>query len=137
MIDLKKLLAYLLMAILLVSCDDSDDNNPSPPPDARDKFIASWNVNDQCNKGNYVVSISVDPGNSAQVLINNFANSGASQPDTAIVAGNNIVIPAQSNSEGWLISGNGDYNVDGTISWVFTLVISGYQESCTATYSKD
>ena len=58
------------------------------------------------------------------------------QPDTALIAGNSIVLSTQINSEGWQISGNGKYMDDGTIDWTFTLLISGYQESCTATYTE-
>ncbi|MEN8224452.1 MAG: hypothetical protein ABFS05_03745 [Bacteroidota bacterium] len=133
-LSLPKKLILCLYVLVFVSCNPEDDTNPSPVPDVRDKFIAEWNVSDACSKGNYIVTISKDPSNTAQVLLQNFAGSLASQPDTAIVAASSIVLFQQTNSEGWQVKGSGSYLEDGSIDWVFTLVISGYEESCTATY---
>jgi hypothetical protein len=132
------ILRFLFISVLfiLICCNTSDDNNPSPVPDVRDKFMGDWKVTDECSKGNYIVNIRKDPSNSAQVLLQNFANSTASVFDTAIVAANLFFLYQQMNSEGWLIEGEGNYQLDGTIAWVFTLVISGTLESCTATYVK-
>lgn len=126
----------LAMIMTMVSCTTDDDNNPSPVPDVRNKFIGDWNVIDGCSKGNYMVKISKDPSNTSQVLLSNFANSNASDPDTALVVGNSLILQTQTNSEGWVIAGTGEYNVEGKIQWVFSLTISGYQENCTATFSK-
>lgn len=126
----------LLVLALFVSCEDSDDNNPSPVPDVRDKFVGTWNVTENCNKGNYVASISKDPSNSARILLSNFADSQAGQPDTALVASGTAHLYAQINSEGWYLEGNGTYNADGTIGWQFTLEISGFREDCSATWTR-
>ena len=136
----QKLIISILISIFFLSlgsCDTSDDNNPSPIPDVRDKFVGEWKVTDACSKGNYNTFITKDPSNSSRVLLQNFANSNASQPDTAIVTASSVYLYQQTNSEDWLIEGAGNYQVDGSIAWVFTLVISGSQESCTATYKKD
>jgi hypothetical protein len=128
---------FMIIILLFGGCSSSDDNNPSPVPDVRNKFVGSWNVNDEnCGKGKYVVTISKDPSNSARVLVQNFAFSTANESDTAIVAASNIVMPKQHNSEGWTIEGIGNYTADETIIWEYKLVISGSQESCTATYVK-
>ncbi len=139
MITINKITRAVMLSLfsvfLFTACDTSDDNNPSPVPDARDKFTGTWQVNDEiCIKGKYVVGITRDPSNSAQVLISNFAFSNTSQPDTAIVAGSSIVVYKQKNSEGWSIEGNGFYKSNGSIEWTYTLIISGFQESCSATY---
>jgi len=126
----------LAMMMSMVSCTTDDDNNPSPVPDVRNKFLGNWNVIDGCSKGNYSVNISKDPSNTAQVLLSNFANSDATEPDTALVIANSVVLYTQTNSEGWVIAGTGDYNVEGKIQWIFSLTISGYKENCTATFSK-
>lgn len=123
-----------LLAMVMTSCAPEDDDNPSP--EGRNKFIGEWNVIDGCDKGNYIVDITEDNSNTAQVLLYNFANSNASEPDTAIVAGNSIVLYTQMNSEGWRVSGTGDYSVEGKIEWVFNLTISGSEDFCTATYSR-
>ena len=131
------ILRLMLISVLfmLICCNTSDDNNPSPVPDTRDKFVGTWNVNDEsCGKGKYVVEIIKDPSNSIQVLIQNFAAAIADDPDTAIVAGASIHIYKQKNSEDWTIEGNGTYNTDGKIDWNYKLIISGHEETCTATY---
>jgi len=128
----------ILSLFMLGACEETDDNNPSPVPDARDKFTGSWSVNNEsCGKSKYLVAISKDPSNSAQVLLGNFAFASPAQPDTAIIAGNSIVLYSQRNSEGWLISGSGQYKTDGIIQWGYSLLISGTQEYCTATYVKN
>ena len=131
------ILRFLFISVLfmLICCNTSDDNNPSPVPDVRDKFVDTWNVNDEsCGKGKYVVEISKDPSNSIQVLIQNFAIANPVEPDTAIIAGGSIHLYKQKNSENWIIEGNGTYNADGNIDWNYSLIISGYEETCTATY---
>ena len=126
---------FISALLMLICCNTSDDNNPSPVPDARDKFVGAWNVNDEsCSKGKYVADISKDPSNSIQVLIQNFALANPIEPDTAIIAGSSIHIYKQKNSEGWTIEGNGTYNTDGNIDWNYKLTISGQEETCTATY---
>ena len=98
------LFSLIFSLLLLGSCSTSDDNNPSPVPDARDKFVGQWTVNNEvCGNGKYLTTISKDPSNSVQVLIQNFAFSNAGKPDTAIVAGSSIVVYQQTNSEGWQI----------------------------------
>lgn len=127
----------LASLIMLGACDSGDDNNPSPVPDTRDKFVGDWAVNNEnCGKSKYVASILKDPSNSSQVLISNFGFSGSAEPDTALVAGSSIVVFAQTNSEGWQIEGNGNYNSDGSIEWTYSLLISGNLENCNSTYIK-
>ncbi len=131
-------LSFFMALLMMGACDTLDDNNPSPVPDARDKFLGAWNVNNEnCGKGKYLVNISKDPSNSAQLLIENFAFSHAGEPDTAILAGTSIVVYPQINSEGWNIEGNGVYNADETITWGYSLLISGTMENCTCTYVKN
>ena len=127
--------SIVLFAIVLgCSKDDDDDNNPFVDP--RDKFVGTWSVNNEsCNSRRYQVSISNDPSNSSQVLLSNFAFSQASDPDTALITGNNITLPLQFNSEKWQIKGDGKYESN-KIQWTYTLVISGDQQQCTATYTK-
>lgn len=140
MANLRKFAAYgsFIFLIMLGACEELDDNNPSPIPDTRDKFTGSWSVNNEsCGKNKYLVTIGKDPSNSAQVVITNFAFSSAAEPDTAIVAGNAIVMYSQRNSEGWVVSGSGQYKAGDIIEWNYSLLISGTQESCTATYIRN
>jgi len=133
-----QLLGIFVALLFLGACDSGDDNNPSPVPDARDKFVGNWAVNNEnCGKSKYVAGISKDPSNSAQVLISNFGFSGSGEPVTALVAGSSIVVYQQVNSEGWQVEGNGNYISDGTIEWTYSLLISGNLENCSATYVKN
>lgn len=135
---LNKVPLFLVIMLFLSfgGCDTGDDNNPSPVPDARDKYTGTWAVNNEsCGKSKYQVIIEKDPSNSAQALIRNFGFSSAAEPDTAIVAGNSIVVYQQYNSEGWLVQGQGSYQDNGDIKWTYSLTISGFLENCTATYT--
>lgn len=132
----RNLIFIFLLLLVNNSCtvDDSDDG---PYIDPRLKFLGEWSVNNEnCNKYRYVVVISEDPSNSAQVLIFNFGFSQAAEPDTAIVAGNTITLPKQYNSEKWEITGLGKYQDKEMIEWTYTLLISGDLQSCSATYTK-
>lgn len=129
--------SLLMVVLILGACDTNDDSNPSPVPDARDKFVGEWSVNNEvCGKSKYLVNISKDPSNSSQVLIHNFAFSNAGEADTAIVAGSSVVVYQQINIEGWQIQGSGQYKTDETIEWTYSLLISGSLENCSCTYVK-
>jgi hypothetical protein len=133
-------LSIALLTIFILgffACDKDDDNTPSPVPDARDKFTGNWKVNESCRKIIYYVNIARDPSNPARVLLQNFGDSDAGDPDTAIVAGNSIVLFKQLNTEGWQIEGNGNYKNDESIEWSYSLLISGTQDNCTATYTRN
>lgn len=132
-----KSLFIILAAALMWGCATDENGNPSPVPDNRDKFAGSWNVNNEtCAKAMYVVSMSKDESNTDQMLITNFAFSNSNEPSIGVVTGSTISIPKQTNSEGWSIEGSGVYGPDDSISWTYTLIISGYQEQCTCTYLK-
>ncbi len=134
--SLKHFLFFFALIFITSGCskDDDDDNNPFVDP--RDKFTGTWSVNNEsCNSRRYQVIISNDPSNSSQVLLSNFAFSQAPEPDTALVTGDNITLPTQFNTEKWQIKGDGKYEKD-EIEWTYTLVISGDQQQCTATYTK-
>jgi hypothetical protein len=66
----------------------------------------------------------------------NFGFSQTAEPDTAIVAGSTITLPNQVNSEKWEVSGIGKYEDPDIIEWTYSLLISGDQQSCTATFAK-
>ena len=127
------------LLFLLGGCETTEVDDIGLFPDGRDKFIGQWSVNNEnCGKAKYLVIIRKDLSNSAQVLIDNFGFSQSAVPDTAIVAGNSIVLYKQTNSEGWTVQGSGSYiDAKEEISWQYSLTISGFQESCTATYIRN
>ena len=112
------------------------DDGDVQPGDARAKFLGEWKVNEDCSRGNYIAKIKADEGNSSQVLIENFGNPGPNYDDAVgVVAGNAISVGVQNIGEGWTVSGYGNYNTDGSITWSYTLIITGYTEDCTAQFT--
>jgi hypothetical protein len=119
-------------ALLWQSCTKEGD--PTDEGDTREAFIGNWAVNDQCSKQTYGVSISLDGGNSSQVIIANYANLGNSAK--AIVAGSNIQVESQDIGNGYSVSGNGTLNGE-IISWSsYNFETDSDQTECTATFSK-
>lgn len=123
----------LIFLIVLVGCtDDTGDLI-----DDRDAFLGSWNVSESCVKDAYTVNITKDPSNSAQILINNFWNTGnCGNPVYAIVAGNSAYIPTQ-------IFCNNDFEADGSgdlikeeISWEYEVNDGADLFKCNAAYTR-
>jgi hypothetical protein len=128
---------FILFVILtIIGCTVGGDNNVNPT-DPRDKFLGTWKVSETCSRMNYDVNISADPGNSAQVLLDNFANPGTGyDPAVGLITSNTITVASQIIGEGWTVNGTGTYKSDGSISWTYRLVISASEENCTAVYTK-
>lgn len=130
------LFVAVLTFTLFPSCFLEDDDIVNPV-DARAKFIGEWKVNEDCTRANYMVDIQLDPGNSTQVLLDNFGNPGpGSDAAVGLVVSNTIKISSQNIGQGWTVAGEGTYQVDGTIHWTYTLIIGGYTENCSAVYSR-
>jgi hypothetical protein len=129
------ILATLLITVLQ-GCVVGEEDIVNPV-DSRAKFLGSWKVNEDCSRGNYTVYISADPGNSTQVLIENFGSPGPGyDPAVALVVSNTIKVSSQNIGEGWTVSGQGTYQTNGTIQWTYSIIINGHKEECTATYSR-
>lgn len=102
--------------------------------DYRESFMGSWSATDQCSKQTYGVDIKLDDGNSIQVIIVNFANTGRSAE--AIIAGNNISVPRQDIGNDYIVSGDGKLSGQ-IISWTsYTFETTGNYTDCSATFTK-
>ncbi|RLC55282.1 MAG: hypothetical protein DRH89_07970 [Candidatus Cloacimonadota bacterium] len=136
MSKLTTLFSVVFFTLLFIACtEDSDLVNPQ---DDRDLFLGTWNVNETCNRGAYQITITKDPTNSSQVIINNFWLIGPNEKAPyAIVAGSNIVIPQQNiyNNEKTLVKGSGTLDKD-IIEWEYTVNDGADLYTCTATYEK-
>lgn len=136
MSKLTRLLSLVFITLFFIACtEDSDLINPQ---DDRDLFLGTWNVNETCNRGAYQVTITKDPTNSSQVIINNFWLIGPNEKAPyAIVAGSNIVIPQQNiyNDEKTIVKGSGVLDED-IIEWEYTVNDGADLYTCTATYEK-
>lgn len=132
-----RLLLILVGTVVLLfpTCLPTDENvNPDDPVA---KFLGQWKVSEDCVRNSYVVTISQDPGNSSQVLLDNFASPGPGyDPAVGLVVGNTIHVTSQTIGEGWTVSGTGTYRNDNSIAWNYTLYIASSKYTCSATYTK-
>lgn len=128
------LISFALIGTGFQSCSKDDDLFDDG--DARDIFLGSWSVVDECTKQSYRSTISYDPSNSAQVLISNYAN--LNKAAKAVVAGNSIVIESQDIGNGYTVSGYGKLSLNGEIiNWTsHNFETTGDLTECTATYTK-
>jgi len=118
-------------AILWQSCTKED--SILDDGDARESFVGTWVVSDQCSKQTYGVDIKLDDDNSTQVIIVNFANLGKSAK--AVIAGNNIYVENQDVGNGYSVSGNGKLT-GSIISWSsYNFETDAELVECTATFS--
>ena len=110
--------AILFLAFLLVfqACAVEDDNNPDDPID---KFLGTWNVSDQPARINYTVTIVRNPSQSANVLLNNFADMGESAD--GLVVGNTIIIDKQNIGNDFLCNGTGTHKSANQLEFIFVL----------------
>ena len=105
----------LIVILLFGSCattpiDDIDD---------LDKYTGTWNVSDNPVRINYQVTITANPSNSAEILLNNFADLGSSA--VGLVIGNSVVIDNQSLGSNYSVSGSGSYINNGKLEFNFDL----------------
>lgn len=94
---------FLIGILLLGSCATTDEGET----DDIEKYIGTWSVSDQPARINYNVTIEANPSNSAEILLNNFADLGTSA--VGLVVGNLVVIDNQSLGSGYSVSGSGSY----------------------------
>lgn len=104
MIKIKSILASaLIITLLMFSCTDTPDNGG----DDIQKYVGTWSVSDQSARINYSVIITANPSNSAEILLENFAGLGSTA--IALVIDNSLAIDSQSLTQGYSVSGSGNY----------------------------
>jgi Tfp pilus assembly protein FimT len=116
------LLALSLFGLLMItSCNKDAD---------RDKFLGTYNVNENCTSGNwnYSIGITASSANDSDVILSNFGNFGVNV--RATVSGDNISINDTQNA----IQFSGSGNIAGnTLSIIYSASQLGFQDNCTAT----
>lgn len=139
---MKKLLSLtillLLISVVFYNCNDADNNNDDDE-DIRTVFLGQWSVNESCSKRVYTVNITLDPANTARVLIENFADPGAGVggPAYGFVTTNRITLdPSYTVGDDWTVSGSGVLTGSDQMDWNYSLLISGNEQSCSAVYTK-
>ncbi len=126
-----KAILFLTFLLVFQACAVEDDNNPTDPID---KFLGTWNVNDQPARINYTVTIVRNPSQSANVLLNNFADMGESAD--GLVVGNTIVIDKQNIGNDFLCNGTGTYKTSQQLEFEFILDDGIDQENRTAIFTR-
>ncbi len=91
-------------------------------------------MNDQPARINYTVTIVRNPSQSANVLLNNFADMGESAD--GLVVGNTIVIDKQNIGNDFLCNGTGTYKTSQQLEFEFILDDGIDQENRTAIFTR-
>ena len=84
-----------------------------------EKYTGTWSVSDQSARINYSVTITANPSNSAEILLNNFADLGTTA--VGLVIGNSVVIDNQSLGSDYSVDGDGHYINSGKLEFNFNL----------------
>lgn len=138
--------AFLFLLIMLTSaslffigCEPVDDNTTSGDP--RDSFVGDWMFLESfksTESQSYMVTISKDPNNSSQVILENFANAGAGISVTGIATSTQIVVSSQKMSNGWTVEGAGisDKQDKSIMTWTLSVTAGGSKDDYTATATR-
>ncbi len=105
---------------------------------ARDKFIASYNVQEACSSGNYTYSITIVTSSSGplKVIINNLGDFTTTINATATVDHSNITIDNAVYNNATL-TGSGSINGNIlTMTYTITDNATGNSDQCTMTCTK-
>lgn len=113
--------------------DPDADNDDGSCILSRDKFIGSYNVNENCDSGNWNYSISVTASTTAEdaIVIGNFGDYAVNL--RATVSGANITF--NDTQDGITFSGTG--NISGnTLTIIYSASAAGQTDNCTKTCIK-
>ena len=141
---MKKIFRYSLILAsfvsLFLSCNPDDNNNdPQPVDDPRDKFVGTWHCSENSHQNgasNFIVTASLNSGNSSQIYLANFYQLGTGQKVYGVVANTNVTVPSQTVS-GVTINGSGNMTDNNTkISWNYYVNDGADIDTCTAVFSK-
>lgn len=133
-------LIVVALSTVMTSCE-TDTFYEDDPSDTRNEYVGIWRFTEGGYKNglsqSYIVTISLDPNNSSQVLLDNFGNPGNTDITvTGIVTSNSIVVSSQSLVNGWVVEGSGKKEGTGQMSWTYSITAGGDKEYYTATASK-
>ncbi|NVO20544.1 MAG: hypothetical protein HXX13_12660 [Bacteroidetes bacterium] len=134
------LLAVIVTAGIVVSCQPDSTSNIDPN-DPRNEYVGVWQFKElgKLKNGNsvemsYIVSITTDPDNTSQVILNNFV--GAGKDVFGLVTSNQIVVSSQTLDNGVTLEGSGQKTGTGKMSWSYSTIIGGDKIYYTATATK-
>lgn len=102
----------------------------------RDKFIATYNVNESCSSGNFTYSITVTTSSTgiSSIIITNFGDYTVNVTGTVNENGTSITIPNQTVGGG-TFSGSGQISGD-ILTITYTVTAGSSTDTCTMTCTK-
>ena len=145
------LLFMLLVSITLlsISCKDKEtsgctdpaaenydadaDNDDGTCTYAREKFLGTYNANENCDSGNWTYSSTISESSSSidMIIISDFGDWN--QNVKATINGDNVTI--NDIQGGISFSGSGNINGN-TLTIIYSATGSGFIDNCTSTYIK-
>lgn len=136
-------LFILLAAVATITFSGCEPVDEPGSGDARDPFIGEWQFIETGFKStdgqSYIVTITKDPNNSAQVILKNFGNPGSDDVSVfGLVTTSQIVVSSQNMSNGWIAEGSGIATnpAKTAMSWTYSLTIAGSKENFSATATR-
>lgn len=123
----------IIMITAISGCSTADDDPDAG--DSRDKYLGEWQVTETNSRLNYRVTITKDPMNSSNIVLDNFADSGTKA--TGLVIDNNVEMPEQTIGENWTLkNASGSRDAVNLLTFRFDLVIDGNTTNHNATFTK-
>ena len=126
---------FLFLAVLsgffLTGCEPIDQTTTGDDP--RDPYIGVWQFLESGSiksvaGQSYIVTITKDPSNSSQVILENFGNPGTQDVSvTGLVTTNQIIVSTQNLSNGWTVEGIGKVNnvAKTSMNWAYSITAGG------------
>jgi hypothetical protein len=136
----KTFLFFMLIAafasVLYSGCEPVDEDTSGDP---RDQYVGEWQFIESfksTESQSYLVTISLDPNNSSQVIIGNLGNPG--DQDITVkgtVTSGKIIVSSQNMGNGWVIEGAGQMNnvAKTSMLWTYSITAGGNQDDYNAT----
>lgn len=130
----KSLVIFFLGTILFITSCQKD--NGTTDTDVRTKYTGSWFCVEQSTLS-YTVNISLDPSNSAQILLANFHYQGDGEKAYATATTSSFTIPYQGMCNNAIhVSGTGSFVNDNKLTLVYYVNNQTDIDTIHATYTK-
>jgi hypothetical protein len=125
------LLSLGFTSLFFIGCEPLDENSTDV---TREDYVGKWLFNESfksTESQSYIVTITLDPNNSSQVIIDNLGNPG-SQGITVkgTVTSGQLVVSKQNMSNGWTIEGAGQMSNTSysSMSWTYSIWAGGNKD---------
>ncbi len=123
--------AIIILSIFFMqSCAPTTDDETED----RNSYVGTWSVSDQSSRLNYIVTITINPSNSTEILLNNFADLNTTA--VGLVIGRSVVIDNQQLGTEYSVNGSGSYINSRQLEFNFSLNNGIDIESRVASFTK-